>query len=204
MEELTDTSTVGLLERPHAPAEPLRFDLRTGRHLLYPSTDRNHQSLAAVERDQARRDAPTFRSTALVLLTSLSILEGYAWLGVLQAHHSRMAAILVGRPGAVAFAVTTISAALLLTRPPRGLHRPFDRKLVVAASTSVPAAAVLVIVSSTSWASRVFGVASLFAAAAAGGAVVNSEHGKRRHEQLAARTPPVTSVGDLHATSVQG
>ena len=204
MEELTDPSAVLLLERPHTPIEPLRFDLQTGRNSLSPSTVRNQRGRAGAEHGQAPEDGPAFRSPALVLLASFSILESYARLGVIQVHHSRMAAILVSRPGAVAYAVTVMSVALLLTRPPRGLHRPMDQKLVVGASTSVPASAILLFVSSTSWASHVFGVANLFVAAAAAGVVVIMEHRKHRHEQLVSQTLLVSTASDLHATALQG
>jgi hypothetical protein len=204
MEETTETGTVLLLERPRTPSEWLRFDLRTDRHSLCRSAVGNGEGCAAVVRRQAPATEPALHSCALVLLATLSILEGYARLGVIEAHHSRMAATLVGRPGAVAFAVVAVSAALLLTRPQRGLHRPCNQKLVVAASTGVAASVVLLFVSATSWASHVLGAADHFVAAAAVGVAVISERRKHRHEQVESRTLPITPAGDLHATAAQG
>ncbi len=122
-----------------------------------------------MDRDPA--PAPSFAAPLLLLLAGLATLEGYMWLNVISADR--------WRSWAVAFAVLTVGAAILLVRPmQRGCH--LIGRLLVSLSVLMLATTVLAVFVKSSTVARLAGVADLLVALTALGAAALAEYSARR------------------------
>ena len=129
------------------------------------------------------------RSPGLVMLTNVSILEGYGWLGFISSPSgSGPTGFTSSRPVTVVLAGLLLTAALVLTRPGPGLRRSTGPSAVVAAGVTVAVTTCLVLVGVGTRAGTALGISDLALAVAAITTVVSGGIGRRRWPARAA--PP--------------
>jgi hypothetical protein len=176
------TSTL-LLDRPAAPRRSLPFaevgtvaPLAEGPAVAGPSAGRSSVN------------QPALPSAAMALLATVSILEGYKWIGAIPTSDSRLSVLVFGRGGAAVFAVMATVPCLALTRVDRGAHRPVSHRLVLLATVAVVASSIVLLSSAGAVGRDAFGVADLALASALAGAVIVGQRMQRAARQSPAPT----------------
>ena len=134
-----------------------------------------HPAVAGPSPSRSSANPPALPSAAMALLATVSLLEGYKWIGAIPTSDSRLSVLVFGRGGAAVFAVMATVACLALTRVDRGAHRPVWQRLVLLASLAVMASSIVLLSSTGTVGRDAFGVADLALAAALAGAVIVSQ-----------------------------
>jgi hypothetical protein len=174
-----DSSTL-LLDRPAGPTEP---------------TELSFIDLAPVTTPPPRTEEPTavnqrpptaagrvLQQPGLAMLAAVFIFAGYKWLGVIPADRSRLSLVLLGRPGAIVFAVLAIVAVAVLASPASPMRRSSTHLVLMASALIVVAATSIEVAGLRSLGSTALGVADLVLACAAIGALIAGERARRQTE----------------------
>ena len=173
---MADESTSGtlLLQRPveSTAVDLLEVEVRAAsapiESALLPSSTADRSSLGFL-----------FRAPGLVLLATVFLVEGYAWLGVLHLHHLSSATLLSGRIGLALLSGLAPLAAVLLTRGRRATGWALE-DLVTGVAVAVTVATITaLVVGGPAW-RTVAGVTDLVLAASVFGAVILGERARLR------------------------
>jgi hypothetical protein len=192
MDSTDETTSVLLLERPRPVAgsrpptgEPAGEEVR-------PSIDLDDHLPHGETPALPTTSGSDFRGPLLGVLAAASILVGYRWLGVIPVSSSRLSNVVLGRGGALVFALLALWLAWSAARA-RGeagedrMSRP-ARLLVLAATVSTVVAAVLIL-RDIAVLRYTFGVSELLLASVAGTVLLVDE---RRRRRAGPNPPPVS------------
>ena len=132
------------------------------------------------------------RAPGLVLLATVFLVEGYAWLGVVHLYHLSSATLLSGRIGLALLSVLAPLAAVVLTRGRRATGWALE-DLVIGVAVAVTFATVTaLVVGGPAW-RTVAGVTDLILAASVFGVVILGERGRVRSSGLNADRSSATT-----------
>ncbi len=123
-------------------------------------------------------------SPGVALLVTVSILEGYTWIGALPSSDSRLSTLVFGRGGALVFAAMAAVAAVTLTRAGADGRRTLSQRLVLLATAALITSTVLLLVGTGAPARDVVGVSDLALASTLAGSLIAGERTRRarRHD----------------------
>jgi hypothetical protein len=136
--------------------------------------------------------ASDLAALGIVLLATVSIFEGYKWLGAIPTSHSRLSQAVVSQPGAAVVAVCSLLAVAVLSGTARLRARVVCRRALWAATIVGSTLALVVATFDTGATRSALGVADLVLAGVAVSTLIPTG---RRTERTDGTADPMRAVG---------